>query len=316
MSVPGGDHVTELLPAYVGRTLDPRGRRHAELHLRGCAACRAQLASWEAVAEATVASAERMPSPSQHVMEGVWARIERGETAAPVDRPAASETLPGNVSTKVLTRLSLAWQLLRGQLPLVSRGIWTASGLTMAVGLLFALLITDAAASNSVLAILAPVIAAVGVAFVYGPENDPSLEVALSTQTSPRSVLLARLTLVYGYDLALALLATAVLALAGADAGVWGLISLWIGPMLFLSALTLVLSLLFGSAPALLVAMALWGVRLAAATNSGPAEPAWAQTVETLWRANAALLPLAALLLTAALLLAPYRSSLAREQVG
>lgn len=314
MSIPGSDHVTELLPAYVGRALDARERRHVQGHLRGCAACRAQLASWETVAEATVASAERMPSPPAGVMEGVWARIERGEAAAPVDRPAASETLSGDVRTTVLTRLSLAWQLLRGQLPLVSRGIWAASGLTMAVGLLVALLATNtAAAANTLLAVLAPVVAAVGVALVYGPENDPSLEVALSTQTSPRSVLLARLTLVYGYDLALALATTAALVLVEESLGVWPLVSLWIGPMLFLSALALLLSLLLGSATAMLVALALWASRFAVASDAGQAllTARAAESLETFWRTNPLLVPMAALLFAVALLSVPRIERLA-----
>lgn len=314
MSMPGSDHVTELLPAYVGRTLDPRGRRRVQGHVRGCAACRAELFSWEAVAKATVASSERMPSAPECVMERVWAQIEGSETAAAPDRPAAPEAPAGNVSTTVLIRISLAWQLLRGQLPLVRGGIWTVSALTMTLGCLVALLATNtAAAANTVLAVLAPVVAAVGVAFVYGPENDPSLEVALSTQTSPRSVLLARLTLVYGYDLVLALAATMALALAEESLGVWPLVSLWIGPMLFLSALALLLSLLLGATTAMLVALALWASRLAIAGDAGESllTSRGAELLETFWQANPLLIPVAALLLAVALLSVPRLERLA-----
>lgn len=60
-------------------------------------------------------------------------------------------------------------------------------------------------------------IAAVGLALVYGPEVDPGLELALATPTAPRSVLLARMTLVFAYDLGLALAANAVVLAVRGD---------------------------------------------------------------------------------------------------
>lgn len=281
-------HVADLLPAYLNGTLPSWEERSVDEHLATCAGCREELASWEATRQAVVIAHDRAPAPSMRVLDGALARIEREEAPS-------------------LSRLSLAWQLLLGQLPLVRREIWAASAVTMAMGcLVSALTATGASAAGSAFAIFAPVIAAVGVAFVYGPENDPSLEVALSTPTSPRLVLLARLVLVYGYDLALALAATIALAAANGTFGLWPLISLWIGPMLFLSALALLVSLLFSPTAALFLALALWGARLAAGTGNvfGQRRPAWAETVEALWHANA-LLPLAVVLLVAALFVAP-----------
>jgi len=177
----------------------------------------------------------------------------------------------------------------------------------MALGCVVALLAVSASAAGAALAVFVPVIAAVGVAFVYGPENDPSLEVALSTPTPPRLVLLARLVLVYGYDLALALAATGALALVRADVGlVWPLVSLWIGPMLFLSALALLLSLLFGSAPAILAALGLWATKLfASGYASSTFAPAGLDLIDAFWRTNLVLVPLAALCLAVAILQAP-----------
>lgn len=296
-------HVTDLLPAHANGTLGIRDERRVRAHLETCAACRADLASWEAVGAAACASSSDAPAPSGHVMEEVWGRIE-DERATPA-RSARS-------------RLSLAWQLLVGQLPLVRREIWAASAVTMAVGCLVAVLTTAGPSlAGSAFAVFAPVVAAVGVAFVYGPENDPSLEIALSTPTSPRLVLLARLTLVYGYDLALALGATAVLAAAKGPLAIWPLVSLWIGPMLFLSALALLISLLSSSTAAFFVALALWGLRLAAGTGAADgARPAWATTVEALWHTDALLLPLAAVLLAAAFLCAPRATEPARGGVA
>ena len=291
-------HPKDLLPTHVNGTLGPAEGQRVDEHLRACAACRTELASWEALAGATVAASERLPSPPPGVLEGALAKIEAEEEPSEAG-PAAAR--------RPAAKLSLAVQLLAGQMPLVRREIWSASAVTMAMGCLVSTLTaTGASAAGSAFAVFAPVIAAVGVAFVYGPENDPSLEVALSTPTSPRLVLLARLVLVYGYDLALALAATVALAAANGAFGLWPLISLWIGPMLFLSALALLVSLLFSPTAALFVALALWGTRLAAGTGNVPGQtrPAWAETAQALWHADA-LLPLAVVLLAVALFVAP-----------
>ena len=291
-------HATDLLPAHANGTLGPREEREVRDHLRGCPSCRAELASWEAVRGAAVARSEALPPPPEGVVARVWERV--GEDAAGAGRPG----------TRV--RLSLAWQLLLGQAPLVRREIWASSAFTMALGCAVALLAAGPAHGGTILAVFAPVVAAVGVAFLYGSENDPSLELALSTPTPPRLVLLARLVLVYGYDLALALVATGVLVLAKDGVGAWALISLWIGPMLFLSSLALLLSLLFGANAAILVAMGLWGARLLAESGSGGYR-AGAASLEALWRADALLVSLATLLLAAALLYAPRSGTFSRE---
>lgn len=287
-------HIVALLPAYVAGTLDHPEARFVRRHLETCASCRNELAGWKMVRDATRAEASRVPAPGP-VLEQALARIE------------AEEQLP---AASLASRLSLAAQLLRGQMPLVRREIWIASPLTMAFGCLVALMSAGPTAAGLTLALYAPIIVAVGVALLYGPENDPSLEIALSSPTSPRLVLLARLTLVYGYDLVLALGATAVVAVAlGGPGLLWPLISFWIGPMLFLSALALLLSLYLGPTPAILATMALWSTKLLKDYIG------WStigtEFVEALWRTNSVLLPLAALMIFLALLEAPQRERLA-----
>lgn len=290
------DHVTDLIPAYLNGSLSAGDERHVCEHLEICAGCRSELASWETVGEATRTAASQAPGLSEDLMGRVWARIE--EDAQAVVQPSLD------------SRLSLALQILVGQLPLVKKKIWVASAVTMAFGVAVSLLTAvGTTTTGMVFSLFAPIVAAVGVAFVYGPENDPSLEVALSTPTRPRLILLSRLTLVYGYDLALALAATVVLATVSERLNPWPLVLLWIGPMLFLSALALLISLFFGPTPAVFTAMALWGVRLAATPGSDPRylDSAWMRAIETLWQANAVLLPLAVLLLATAFFYAPRR---------
>lgn len=249
----GTDHVGDLQVAYLNGTLPPAEAARAGAHIAGCPACAAELADWRAVfvvARGEVAAAPAAPA----VLPRVWAVLE--------DAPTSSTRVGGG---PLGPQGRLLWDLLRGQVPLVRRGVWAASALTMALGCLVALTAREGSGAGVALALVAPIVAAVGVAFVYGPENDPSLEVALGTPTSPRLVLLARLTLVYGYDALLALGATLALVAVRGDAAPWPLVSLWLGPMLFLSGLSLLVSLAVGPTAAMLAAMVGWTTRVVVA---------------------------------------------------
>jgi hypothetical protein len=276
------EHVADMLPAYLNGTLDAGLAARVEAHLSGCAACRAELAEWRAIAEAAPMLCRQSPIPADTLLSRVWSEIDRAEAETLRRRPAL--------------RLAWLWSLLIGQLPLVRRGIWAASALTMALGCVIELLRPYGV--GKALAVFAPVVAAMGIAFVYGPENDPSLEIALATPTSPRLVLLGRLTLVYAYDILLAVIASAAITAARGGTGLWPVIVLWLGPMLFLSALSLVLSLLFGSATGISAALVIWAARIMAGGH-------WLPTGDRnlfirFWGSNTLLIPLAAALLLVA----------------
>ncbi|HPL30514.1 MAG TPA: zf-HC2 domain-containing protein, partial [Anaerolineae bacterium] len=191
--------VAELLPLYAAGTLGEDERRAVATHLAACADCRAELALWQQVGGAVVAEDRALRAPSPALVEGALLRARRrslAEHLAGLQRP---------VGWPPVTR---AWALLGAQVPLVRREIWPASALVMAIGCVVAILQGGSQAGFFIQA-LAPLVAAAGLAMIYGPENDPSLELALATPTSPRQVLLARLVVVFGYDLALGLMATA-----------------------------------------------------------------------------------------------------------
>lgn len=293
-----GGHVGDLLPAYAQGTLGHKGLARVRQHLDHCVACRVEAADWQAVKEGTRLAAYA-PAPSPALLDDIWDKIDQQgwATPAPARQPRALRTR---------SWAAAPWQILLGQLPLVHRRIWIASALTMALGWVVALPLGTSA--GSVVALLAPLVAAIGVAFIYGPENDPALEIALSTPTSPRLVLLARLTLVFGYDLLLAGGATAVLALLK-GVTLWPLIALWLGPMLCLSALSLLLALMVGSTAAVLLALALWGFHVTIGLGAGnglfPGDAFSA--LNLLWGTNLPALLLAALLVTAAFAYAPRR---------
>jgi hypothetical protein len=156
---------------------------------------------------------------------------------------------------------------------------------------------------------IAPLVAVAGVAMVYGPENDPGLELALATPTSPRQVLLARLVLIFGYDLALSLVATlGLLTLVPVDL-LGGVIVNWLGPMALLSSLALLLSLCLGTGNAVAISFVLWlsrfvvkGVVQAPLMGSADAGPGWlAVAYEGIWTDTALLAAAAALLVLASI---------------
>ena len=215
-------------------------------------ACRAELALWTMVGRRVVTDDRGLPGPDPSVLGAVLARVHRD-----------SQRRNG---------LANAWQLLCAQVPLVRREIWSASAAIIAIGCLLTLSLRTGSAG--ILVFMAPLIAAASVAMIYGPENDPALELALATPTSPRQILLARLCLVFGYDLLLALAASLALVWAGGLAYALGdLVLSWLGPMAFLSALALALSVCIGANNAATAAILAWLARWGAydlANGGGP----------------------------------------------
>ncbi|MCL4560886.1 MAG: zf-HC2 domain-containing protein [Chloroflexi bacterium] len=225
--------VEDLLPLYVSGRLGEAQRRTVEAHLSACPDCQADLAMWKAVAGEISEADHRLAAP-QGLAERSIARLHQ-------------QTRRPNV-------LQHAFTLLGSQAPLVRSEIWPASAVVFAMGYSFAVLARSAVAIQA----LAPLVAAAGIAFIYGTENDPGIELALATPTSPRQVLLARLALVFGYDLVLALAATLGLALFVPYGTLSSLILGWLGPMAFLSAAALLLSLWIGSSNAIAVSYLGW----------------------------------------------------------
>ena len=186
-------------------------------------------------------------------------RLERW----PAPKPSPQETakLIARLEAELPARnLRSAWSilLLRSQLRVVRSEIWTASALVMTLGL--AVMLAAYSASNAwLLVLVAPIVTAIGVAFIYGPEVDPALEIELATPVSPRLVLLARLALVFGFNLILGLTASMILSLVSAQVAFWPLVSTWLAPMTFLSALAFLLTVLTTNAlTAAILCFLLW----------------------------------------------------------
>ncbi len=291
------DPISDLLPLYVSGALDRDQRLAVEKHLPGCPDCQADLALWKSVSAEVTAVDQTVEAP-------------RGMA----DRALARARQPRAGGADWMQRLRHIGLLLRSQMPLVHREIWPASALVIGLGFIAALIAERAGFVYA----LAPLIAAACVSLIYGPENDPAYELTISTPTSPRQILLARLVLVFGYNLALVIAAMLALLPALPDQQpVLGTLALnWLAPMTFLSAAALALSLWIGATNAISITYVAWlGQFLAGPLLSPQAalqigvrvSPAAAQVIaayQGFWQTPALLLALSALLFAAAVWLA------------
>jgi hypothetical protein len=104
-----------------------------------------------------------------------------------------------------------------------------------------------------------------------------------ATVTSPRLVLLARVTLVFCYDLALALAASVVMSLVTPRVGLIEMVTAWLGPMTLLLALSLLLAMWIGPNLAIGVAAALWAVRVLTVSVPELADGWLAAWLQAIW---------------------------------
>ncbi len=226
-------HHQEQIPLYVAGQLNADERAALEQHLDGCLDCRAELSFWRELATGVTASSASIGAPTDLA-----------------DRAIKRIHAPSHLRRTLQSSLSL----LRAQAYLVRSEMWPASAAVMALGVIVALL----SRQTGVISFIAPLMAAASLASLYGPQNDPASELTLATPVSTWKVLLARLTLVSGYDLLLTMAASLVL-LALVPSELFGMLVLaWLGPLTFLSALALLLSMWIGTNNAITLSYGLW----------------------------------------------------------
>jgi hypothetical protein len=289
-----GAHVADLLPDLVNARLPQAMERRARAHLTRCAACQAELRAWEHIAAVECSAAKETLAPPPAVLERVWAEVDRALAAVPV----AVEP-PHGIGWRHAVRV------LTSQMRVLRRTIWVASAAGIALATVCAAALAPREGQQEVLVLALPLIAATGVAFLYGPETDPGLELALAAPTSPRLVAGSRFAVLFGFDLLCSLVSTLALSLALGE-GFWPLAALWLGPMALLSSLSLAVSLLAGPLVAAGATLALWASRLLRLgagvelqSTSGP-----------LWSTSPAVLALAMAVFALSLYLAPRREAL------
>ncbi|HEV8191153.1 MAG TPA: zf-HC2 domain-containing protein [Ktedonobacterales bacterium] len=298
MSAESSGHAANLLPEYVTGRLEAPSAARLRDHLATCAACAEELRVWQHIADAELQAVALMPVPSAMVLAGVLARIDASSPAA-----TTAGALPeAHAAVFANGRAALAhlWQVLGAQRRMLRPGVWIASAAGIVLAVLYGVVVPGQEVEQDILAFALPLIAAAGMAFLYGPENDPALELSLATPTSARSVLCARFALLFGYDTALALLGTLVLTMLNGG-GFWPLAAVWLGPMALLSSLSLALSLVFGPLAALGASAALWLSRAIDLADGLRLHV----TPASFWQTTPPVLAAALLLLVFALLVAP-----------
>jgi hypothetical protein len=169
-------------------------------------------------------------------MGGFEARLEAELVRVVTERAAA-----GPATAVVWARQPGAVERLAGRLlrsPGLARALVTTPSLLLpwliaSVVVLAAGAIATIGTGQPLVALLAPAVAAAGIAYAYGPGIDPAWELSRSMAVSDRMVLLVRALAVFGLDAGLGLAASA------ASAQAVGITFGWLVPMTALCGLAL-----------------------------------------------------------------------------
>lgn len=191
--------------------------------------------------------------------------------------------------------------LILSQLRVVETQIWTASALVMALGGLVTLALDRTASREGLpFALFAPLIAAAGIAFLYEPENQSVMEIERGTPASMRLIWLARLTLVFVFNVVIGIAASIALSLVHPAISAWSLVMMWLAPMALLSALAFLISIYRGEPlGGVFVSLLLWVLQVIKYLI--PAGISWIDRVPNLLAVEARLWTFAAALLLLAL---------------
>jgi hypothetical protein len=239
-----GEHAADLLPTYVNGTLDAASVQRVRAHIALCDTCRAELASWQAVSSSTKLASAAQALPSMKLFDQAWQKIEVLEAENVRQSHVSRRTLQS-----WLQHLALVF---RRQVPLIHKSIWIASAL---INILMLVLVfisgpdsmrSHLSSVESILTLFTTVATACGIAFIYQAEHDAGYEVMLSSPTSIRIVMICRMFLVIGYNMALAAITSAIVSLLFAGS-LWTFIQIWLGPVLLLASISLAISVTLGS---------------------------------------------------------------------
>ena len=110
--------------------------------------------------------------------------------------------------------------------------------------------LAQVAAGQPLVWLIAPSLAAVGIAYAYGPGIDPAWELSCSMAVSDRMVLLTRAVVVFAANALLGLVASAATIGTAASAGTVTLTFAWLLPMTAICALALAVAVAARSASA------------------------------------------------------------------
>jgi len=273
----------EYLQWFVNGTLPKEERNAVEAHLAGCATCRADVSTWAELRRGMRDVCAHTPEPRADLFAQIESRIDA--LPSPAAWSWAKSFLQG-----CLLAVSICWEHCQMQARLIRRDLFWMPLLIVPLTAFAIYLPRPWQPAPGTAALLAALLTAMGMAFLYGRDADAAREIVLVTPTSPRLVLGIRCCLVFGYDLLINCgLVLPFLALHGTITPAWFLAN-WLAPLCCLSAIALLMSVLVNAGAAVLACTLLWTLRtlrgiqtfLLGGTQTFP-EASWQQSYEQFW---------------------------------
>ncbi|OUC99530.1 hypothetical protein [Streptomyces swartbergensis] len=239
-------------------------------HVDECDGCRARLADWRAVGRAAIEAEDprTLAVPAFDTLLGpvlAAATADHAEAAgvagqAPVDaaQPVPAAAPPGTATAPEVPRFPapwrLAWQLARTEAAMLPRA-WaplTAAGLVAAAVL--APMLNDGRLGLRLFGAVCVLLVLLAALAVASPRRDPRHELQFTLPLPPGTVFLARMAVVLGADLALAVLCSALVG----GPGWWPVVADWLGEALLASSLALSLAVRVAPAVGAVAGGSLW----------------------------------------------------------
>ncbi len=181
---------------------------------------------------------------------------ERGQVMARLCEKAIVGQRPSRMERWLEWRPLL---LLRAQIPVVQREIWIASAFLMALGGVLTLFTMNLNGGSLTFVLMAPIIAATGIAMLYNDETEQVMEIERAMPDPVAAILLARMTLVFGFDVLLGVVASLLITLLNPSVLLWPFVLSWLAPMALLSSLAFLITVIWrDSVAGILVSLSLW----------------------------------------------------------
>jgi hypothetical protein len=274
----------EHLAWYVTGALAAEDHGTVDAHVAACAACQERVREWAELRRVLREVSAQTPAPRTDL----FLQVERRIATLPERVPWFS---PRQVAQAYRPVLAALGGLMLTQAHLLRRDLFWTPPLLIPVSAALVYLRMPWRQAPDAAAFLAALLAALGMALLYGQDVDPAREMTLATPTSPRLVLGLRCALVFGFDLIInGGLILPFLTVHGVVTPAWFLAH-WLAPLCFLSALALLMSVVVSTNAAVLACVALWGSRLLADApqllfgGSGVfPETAWQHLYGTFWQ--------------------------------
>ncbi|MBI5928534.1 MAG: hypothetical protein HY862_04455 [Chloroflexi bacterium] len=174
----------------------------------------------------------------------------------------SNESLASTTGQRLNSRW--VWLILQSQLRIIRKELWAASALVILLGTLVTFVSyqpnTDTFAP---LVIFAPVMAAIGVALLYDAEYETQLEIEDATPAGILLILLARLLLIFSFNLVMTLGGSILLALTRSEISLGPLILAWLLPMTFLSSIAFLMSVVLRNTPfSIATSLVIWSAHV------------------------------------------------------